>query len=366
MLHFFRKIRHDLLANSKTYKYFKYAIGEIILVVLGILIALQINNWNEERKNSVLFDSILLEVEEELIKNIKLSRLIIDDFHDLDSVYYLILYDSLRTENYLRDTLRLLALNQPRQFVITDRAFTKLLELKTNRTPKQDSIQEMLIKFYAKDSLEISKRKTQKSLEAFDKLSDDESKYKWSLDMAKVWRWTPDHINYRLNNPEYKRNAAQYLRYTLSLGSIIQQWEKRFIKVYQVVHLYLENQNLTNGQHEIFEFDPTSFNHYLGTYKFIWTSHEALNLHPNMEASIRLNDGKYYYQSYILDSNSDTLSSELNPLRFSEILAVDRHYFRLIKHEYGAYYTFDYDRDGKVSSLEVSESGLKIKFKKIN
>ena len=47
----FRKIRFDLLKNSVSTKYFKYAIGEIILVVLGILIALQINLWNEKRKN---------------------------------------------------------------------------------------------------------------------------------------------------------------------------------------------------------------------------------------------------------------------------------------------------------------------------
>ena len=52
MLHFFRKIRQDLLANSQFFKYLKYAIGEIILVVLGILIALQINNWNEFRNMS--------------------------------------------------------------------------------------------------------------------------------------------------------------------------------------------------------------------------------------------------------------------------------------------------------------------------
>ena len=52
MLHFFRKIRHDLIADSKFYKYLKYAIGEIVLVVLGILIALQINNWNEKRNIS--------------------------------------------------------------------------------------------------------------------------------------------------------------------------------------------------------------------------------------------------------------------------------------------------------------------------
>jgi hypothetical protein len=50
MIKFFRKIRYDLMEKNKTGKYFKYAIGEIILVVVGILIALQINNWNEKRK----------------------------------------------------------------------------------------------------------------------------------------------------------------------------------------------------------------------------------------------------------------------------------------------------------------------------
>jgi len=50
MLKSFRKIRQNFLSEGKTGKYLKYAIGEIILVVIGILIALQINNWNEEKK----------------------------------------------------------------------------------------------------------------------------------------------------------------------------------------------------------------------------------------------------------------------------------------------------------------------------
>ena len=50
MIKFFRRIRYDLMEKNKTGKYFKYAIGEIILVVIGILIALQINNCNEKRK----------------------------------------------------------------------------------------------------------------------------------------------------------------------------------------------------------------------------------------------------------------------------------------------------------------------------
>jgi hypothetical protein len=50
MIKFFRKIRYDLMEKNKTGKYLKYALGEIILVVIGILIALQINNWNEKHQ----------------------------------------------------------------------------------------------------------------------------------------------------------------------------------------------------------------------------------------------------------------------------------------------------------------------------
>ncbi len=55
MIKLFRKIRKNLLAEGKTINYLKYAIGEIILVVIGILIALQVNNWNEKRKQEDRF-----------------------------------------------------------------------------------------------------------------------------------------------------------------------------------------------------------------------------------------------------------------------------------------------------------------------
>ena len=50
MIKFFRNIRHRLLHENRLSKYLIYALGEILLVVIGILIALQINNWNEDRK----------------------------------------------------------------------------------------------------------------------------------------------------------------------------------------------------------------------------------------------------------------------------------------------------------------------------
>jgi len=66
MIKFFRKIRYDLIEKNKTGKYFKYAIGEIILVVIGILIALQINNWNEEKKEQIQEQKYLIEIKANL------------------------------------------------------------------------------------------------------------------------------------------------------------------------------------------------------------------------------------------------------------------------------------------------------------
>ncbi|TXG38717.1 DUF6090 family protein [Seonamhaeicola maritimus] len=71
MIKFFRNIRKKLLKEGKTVKYFKYAIGEIILVVIGILIALQINNWNENQRLLKKEHYILVSVTKELEDNLK-------------------------------------------------------------------------------------------------------------------------------------------------------------------------------------------------------------------------------------------------------------------------------------------------------
>lgn len=69
MIKFFRKIRQRLLAENKFSKYFLYAIGEIVLVVIGILIALQINNWNERQKTERWEERFLIDLQNELKNN---------------------------------------------------------------------------------------------------------------------------------------------------------------------------------------------------------------------------------------------------------------------------------------------------------
>lgn len=82
MIKFFRKIRERLLTENKFRKYVAYAIGEINLVVIGILIALQINNWNEER--------LALNQEKVVIQN--LNTEFRENLRDLDSVNDILLH----------------------------------------------------------------------------------------------------------------------------------------------------------------------------------------------------------------------------------------------------------------------------------
>ena len=69
MIKFFRKIRQNLLSEGKPGKYLKYAIGEILLVVIGILIALQINNWNSERLEKIEEIELLVKLQYEFETN---------------------------------------------------------------------------------------------------------------------------------------------------------------------------------------------------------------------------------------------------------------------------------------------------------
>ena len=94
MIKFFRKIRFDLLEKNKTGKYLKYAIGEIVLVVIGILIALSLNNWNETSKAQ--------RIEMDMLNEIKLS--LVRDLEDID-INLKVHYEILKSQNILVDWL---------------------------------------------------------------------------------------------------------------------------------------------------------------------------------------------------------------------------------------------------------------------
>lgn len=104
MIKLFRNIRENLIAEGKTKKYILYAVGEIILVVIGILIALQINNWNEQQKAK----STEIYVLKEVLSNLSEDGMILNEIIEQrqkakSSVADMLNY--LQTENINKDTL---------------------------------------------------------------------------------------------------------------------------------------------------------------------------------------------------------------------------------------------------------------------
>jgi hypothetical protein len=85
MIKFFRKIRQNLLSEGNIGKYLKYAIGEIVLVVIGILIALQLNNLNESQKERVYEVKMLSEIKLALENDIHYYHRMVNRMKKLDS-----------------------------------------------------------------------------------------------------------------------------------------------------------------------------------------------------------------------------------------------------------------------------------------
>lgn len=107
MIKFFRKLRQKLLAENKFSKYLLYAIGEIILVVIGILIALQINNANTYRKETKTLHGYLRSIKNNVESDKQQIKAIIS-FRDSVKVYsQKIVRISKQDEILLKDLLLL-------------------------------------------------------------------------------------------------------------------------------------------------------------------------------------------------------------------------------------------------------------------
>jgi len=138
MIKFFRKIRQNLLSEGKTGKYFKYAIGEVVLVVIGILIALQINNWNELRKaidrEHSLYQNILIDLEnEDIILNSAL-----DQYKEHSDAYYQIYYETIGKVKYDSTSNRynILRWHNIFDFIISNKYKNAISEITSNNIAK--------------------------------------------------------------------------------------------------------------------------------------------------------------------------------------------------------------------------------------
>ena len=150
MIKLFRNIRKNLLNEGKTTKYFKYAIGEIILVVIGILIALQINNWNSLQNDRDIEQSALKNLKTEFEEN--LEQLRIDNELNqasLDAAYSLLQSERITYQINRIDSLLGTALNYA-TFEAGTGVFDEAISSGKMRLIQNDSLKTLLSKWKGK------------------------------------------------------------------------------------------------------------------------------------------------------------------------------------------------------------------------
>ena len=97
---FFRRIRQKLANENQFLKYSRYAIGEIVLAVIGILNVLRINNWNEDKKAEKQTNLLLEKTRKELLYNIKRCNIVIDFYCGKDSLFFNVLNKQVSNDDY--------------------------------------------------------------------------------------------------------------------------------------------------------------------------------------------------------------------------------------------------------------------------
>jgi len=130
MIKFFRKIRQKMLSQSKFSNYLIYAIGEIILVVIGILIALQINNWNEFNKNKSTESKYFKELLEDFELNLQKSQQVTSRIEEvLPNLTGLLEQSALEQPTISVDSMNnaFKLLNTMPAYSSTDRAYNNLI-----------------------------------------------------------------------------------------------------------------------------------------------------------------------------------------------------------------------------------------------
>ena len=358
MLHFFRKIRHNLIANSKTYKYLKYAIGEIVLVVLGILIALYINNQNELRKEQEKFDEVLVEVENELIWNVKNTLMGIQGSLEKDSLCSIIVFDGLNRDQLENDSLfQFRYYLDSYHYTVEDKAFKKLMDISNGLNRKQDSIGQMLSNLYNKDSIAYSKIINNRSLELTDKDKNSLKKHDWYIDYVLQKPYSQKEIDYYLNHPEYKKNAAEYLSIELSTNFFgLQVWFQKFLKSYNTLYTYLDNQKIQHNDSLFFTYNPNDYKHFIGKYKIVDWSYEINYLETNdiVEEIVLLNN-RYYVEGYV----NDTLVDK------NEIFPISNTCFMSKRFAHIGFYRILFNEQNEVSGMHYNHGTWRLKSTKI-
>lgn len=303
-----------------------------MLVVIGILIALYINNQSEQRKEQERFDMVLVDVEKELIDEISMTREVIKRLAFIDSLYLGFFVDSVEFNNKFDYNFMIGEIGGRK--TNKNNVFQRLTELKNLKT-EQESILNELDGLY---SAEIYVDQVYNELYEAVKTSQQRlRKYDWYESFVTEQFDDDRMIDYFVNDPEYRKMALDVFKWNHGYNNQLSLFDRLAVPVYKKVQKYLDSLNISRSDSLSLKYDLSHFKHYLGKYAQKWSRTRTGYITDSVVISIE-NDELYW---------KDYVSGEID--WNTKIIPINKYRFRLER--YNGTGHLDFDDQGEVESL---------------
>lgn len=200
------------METGKSTRYFKYAIGEIILVVIGILIALSINNWNEDRKKQQELLDIYKTIKLDLNEDIKEINIVLEIMLPKDSYFKNVIDKKVTNEDYKNEKKYQNLISGFPDYKLQDRGLNLLMQYSDSYSSKKEELSQQIIRFYSVNLTEI--RADEREIQ----VDFDDNSIHWKNNESWFADWNLNisdegFINYALNSGDYRNRVSSFYFY---------------------------------------------------------------------------------------------------------------------------------------------------------
>jgi len=230
MIKFFRKLRLKTIREHKVTRYFLYGIGEILLVTIGILIAVKINNINENRKQVEELQTIYTSIENDLNRDtIRLTEMnrnsdLIDSLTKIVFAGNVPSVDTINENNFSECYSCNSLFSSYDKFTANTAGLAALKEFENKSSAIQDSMTFKVLEFYSGRVELLNDLQSKVGDLALENLRSLE-KYEWYSDFASG-KFNKEAVKYFLTNSEYKNKLTTfYLLNTQNIGSYLKEYK---------------------------------------------------------------------------------------------------------------------------------------------
>ena len=321
--------------DNKPIKYMRYAIGEIVLVVIGILIALQINTWNEQNKSDAKIDVLFEKVLDELALNITESKWVIKNSKLRDSLSYLVLNNKLTYDDYVNPELHKNG-NLVIYYLASGSTFFTDVLLKTSAydnlllnmdaiPAKYDNVVGELDIMYVYDKRYIDLADQEMIDFVYEIETERRLKYEWYNTNE---RPNEGMIDYMLNNYLYKNEIQRHRALNDNQVNSTLQYRISAIRIYQELAALLNKPAL----HDSFKVNPEVVKLLTGTFNFIGSSNseennqqylEVLKFEDNHIVTYQPRDSTIAWENTVVDFKKTETRAFVSMLRNSGAVYMD-------------------------------------------